>query len=118
MKTSMTGIHWRDNGAGKGYLIQHSGYCETKKKRIKQKLYSRDQWQEWAYDENFISTLAGLDGIHIFKKRRGGNGLFYSVKSMHVLSIEKYFDCLGWEVYTSGKAGNRTLYIKAREEEK
>jgi len=48
------------------------------------------------------------------KKRRGGNGLFYSITSMHVLSIEKYFDCLGWEVR---KAGNHTLYIKARKEE-
>ena len=88
---------------------------KPKKKMDKVKLYRRKQWQEWAYDENFISALASLDGIHTFQKRCGRNGLFYSIKYTDV--IEKHFVCLGWEVYASGKIGSNTLYIKAKREE-
>jgi len=90
--------------------------ARPKKKRIKQRLYSRDQWQEWAYDENFIAALAGLDGIHVFTKRRGRGGLFYSIRSESVHLIKEYFVDLGWEAFTSGKVGSSSLYIKARNE--
>jgi len=89
---------------------------KPKKKTGKVRQYKRKQWQEWAYDENFISALAGLEGIHIFQKRRGRNGLFYSIRSDDVFIIERHFSDLGWEVYTSGKVGSCTLYIKAKRE--